>query len=244
MVYRQILLDSGSCYDPNKPTFNLQSPFKVDRFKVLSAQIPSSFYGTSNANNQIAFKIGTDTYYAQMKQGFWNVTTAPAEIKRALNTAHDNGFNVVYDANTKSLTITGTAAFTILGGDSGTSAWTQLGARKVGPSSTGTSVSLGVADFTGTSAILLVSSQLISRDNILLGGENISVLGYIPCNSQPGSVINWVNNGSYLYYGSDLSYIEIRLLDSSTYNALDLNNNSFQLTIACLTDEDDPVMYT
>jgi hypothetical protein len=243
MVYRQILLDSASSYDVSKPTFNLQSPFFVDRFKVLSAQIPNSFYSTGNTNNQIAFKEETTTYYAQLNPGFYNASSMPEEMARAMNaTPSTNGYSVTYNEDTKSLTITGTNAFTVLGNDQGTTAWNSIGARKVGVYPTGTSVTLGVADFTGISSLLLVSSQLISRDNMFLGNENISVLAYIPCSSHPGSVIQWTNPGSYLFYGSDLSYLELRLLDSATLREVDLNGNPFQVTLGVLTDNDDPVM--
>jgi hypothetical protein len=243
MVYKQILLDSSTAYDMDRPIFNLQSPFYVDRFKVLSAQIPSSFYSTGPNNNTVAFSANNQTYYAHLNPGFYNLSTMPTELARAMNAAYNNGFSVSYDMNTRALTITGTSSFKVLGGDQGTTAWDSIGAKKVGQSVAGTSVTLGVADFTGVSSLLLCSSQLISRDNLFLSAENLSVLAFIPVSSNPGSVIQWTNTGSWLYYGSDLSYLGLRLLDAATLKEISLNGNSFQVSIGLLTDEEDPVSY-
>src|SRR5690606_19404920 len=189
MVFRSYLFDSGTSHNPSKPTFTFQRPPYVDRFKVLNAQIPSSFYSTGSHNNQVAFKEGENTYYATIPPGFYNSQTFPSGVQTAMNAARNNGYVVTYSDTTKGLTVKGTNAFSILSGNGSSTAWKQMGISKGFNSSTGTTVNLNVADFTGCSSLLLVSSQLISRDNIYLGNENIAVLGMIPLTGPPASVI-------------------------------------------------------
>lgn len=240
MVLRNILFDSGSTFDPSRPSFNLKAQF-VDRFKILTVQIPNSFYPVSSHNNQIAFKEGADTKFVRIPAGFYNTVSAPEAIEVALNSVSDNNYVVTYSDTSRGLTISGDAPFQILDATKGTTAFNVIGTRKVGDSPVGTQVSLGVANFSGTTSVILTSSQLTSQDNMYAGNEHINVLAMIPLNAPNGAMVTWTNPSSFVNFGTNLPWVEYRLLDSATLLPIDLNGQSFQIQLAILTDSDDVV---
>lgn len=242
-MYNQYVFDSSNAYDPSRPTFTLRSAPYIDRFKVLSVTLPLSFYSTGTHNNQIAFVEGDDTQpkFATVPPGFYNAATYPGKLQAAMNAVSSNAYVVTYNEDGRSLVITGTDPFCVEGGQAGTTAWQQIGVPRVGRSSKGNTVKLNIANFAGPSSVLLVSSQLQSRDLVFAGNEQIGLVASIDLTSPAASVIRHENLGSYLNFGANLSYVEFRLLDGGSLREIDLQNQPFSVVVASLSDPDDPV---
>ncbi|KAJ3024103.1 hypothetical protein HDV00_001009 [Rhizophlyctis rosea] len=170
------------------------------------------------------------------------MSTFPQALSAALNAVSTvKDFGVTFDDTKRTMTITAGGQFTIRPFPE-TTAYRQLGMTKFTPRTTGTSVSFGVCDLTNTSPILLTSNSLVSRDLTYLGEENSSVLCMIHNDAPQGSVLRWVNNGSFVYCGAELPYLNLRLLNAATMLPLQINQ-PFSVTFAILTDEDDIKIY-
>ena len=210
----------------------------IDRFKILSVEVPISYYSTSAANNVIVLQEGATQKIATLPIGNHNAQSFPDALAASLN-AVSSGYAVTYNILTRNLTITSPTAFSIKAGNSGTTAYRSLGLSKITDSPTGTSLTTSVVDLTNNAPLLLVSSELASHDLSFAGFENVNILASISTNAQQGSLLTWVNPGGWLFSGQSLSSITFQLLDSSTLGQIDLNGQPMSVVIGTLSDEDD-----
>lgn len=240
MVFAQYLFDSNGTQDPNSPTFSVhRSPF-VTRFKVLSAHVPVSFYTTGRQNNVVAIRENGTVRYISLPYG--NYTSA--NFPQALQDALGGTYVVTYDEVQRNLKVTNPGVtFSILGLDGGTTAYSQLGSLRTGESATGNTFQGGVSNFTGTYSLLLVCSELMTRDVCYANNSAVNCIGLIEVDTQPGSILHWRNPGSYLEMGANLTTCKFRFLDSLTLNEVDLRGQGFSIQLGILTDLDDPVVF-
>ncbi|KAJ3049066.1 hypothetical protein HK097_009902 [Rhizophlyctis rosea] len=92
---------------------------------------------------------------------------------------------------------------------------------------------------TGTQALLLVSSELFTRDLCFANLESVNCLAMIELDTPVGSYMYWKNPGGYLDSGVPMSYCRFRFLDSNSLNEVDFRGAGFTIQLAILTDDDD-----
>ncbi len=238
MVYSQIVFNNTTA--ESSPVFTLsQSPY-VARAKVLSGHIPVSFYTTGSQSNSVAIREDGVVRIVQIKSGFYNASTFPAALQSALG----GGYVVVYDEVKRNLLITNpTINFSILPLTGGTTAFAQLGKGRDNESNPSHSwQGEAVSNFAGTNSLLLVSSELVSRE-FSVAGMNVAAIGLIELDAQPGAYAIWKNQGGWLDVGSNLSYVRWRFLDARTLQEVDFRGASWSLQLGVLSDDDDPVTY-
>src|SRR5688500_17300352 len=98
----------------------------VDRFKILSVELPLSFYATSAANNTILLQEGGTTKLATLPVGNHSIQSFPDAVAASLNSV-SSGYSCTYNMLTRNLTITSGTAFSIKSGANGTTAYRSLG---------------------------------------------------------------------------------------------------------------------
>jgi hypothetical protein len=232
MVYREFHLYSGNCVDQTTPRFAL-------RGGPYAANLPLSFNTTDASNNRIAFQQNGDTRMATIAAANYNGSSFPPALTAAMNQVSPvKDFSVSYDEVSRRLVITSGTEFTVLPFQQGTSMYRQLGMQKYSVGNTGTSVSFGVPDFTSAAPILLTSTTLTSKDLTFAGEENINTLAMIDLNAPQNSTVTWVNQGSWVYCGADISTVDFRLLNANTLIPIEMSQ-PFSVTLGILTDEDD-----
>lgn len=186
MVYQHYLFDSGTTGEPNPPTFLTPRAPHVAKFKVLSVMIPLTFYTTGPQNNQVAKRENGSVRYVRIPPGNYNAASFPL----ALQTALGGNYSAHYDDIQRNVRIENSnQSFSILGLQGGTTAFDQLGMTRTGESPVANSFEGGVSNFTGTVSLLLVSTQLMSRDIVLASNEAMNALALIELSGEPGSYI-------------------------------------------------------
>jgi hypothetical protein len=216
------------------------SPY-IDRFKILSIELPMSFYTTNSNNNIIVFQEGATVKSCTLPPGNYTIDTITNAIANAMNSV-SSGYSCNFNLLTRNLTITNATAFSIRSFTNGSTAWRTIGAHRLSDSASSTTWTGNVVDLTSNAPFLLVSSELSSHDLTFIGFEHINVLAMVSTNAPNGSVMSWTNPGGYVYCGQNLSYVSFMLLDSSTLLPVDLNNQPMAITIGTLSDPDDIAM--
>lgn len=240
MVYQQYVFNSDATSDPNAPMFNMGRSPHVAKFKILSVNVPLSFYTTGRHNNTVAIRENGTVRYVTLTEGSYNAATFPSLLQNALG----SGYFVTYNESQRSLKIdNANVSFSILGMDGGTTAYSQLGARRQGESTPGNSWRGGVANLTGTSGLLLVSSELFTKDVCFANVESVNCLAMIELNTPQNSYMLWENKGGYVDSDVTLSYCRFRFLDSKTLNEVDFRGAGYTIQLGVLTDSDDPVTF-
>lgn len=244
MTYKEYHVFSNNSVDQKDVSFPIRgSPYVAD-FKIHSVTIPLAFNTTDTSNNTLVFERNGSVKSTSVPNGNYNAATFPAALQTALNNVSTvKDFTVTFDEVTRKLTIAAGSAFTIHPFSQGTTMYRQLGLGKYASPVTGSSVTLGISDFTNTSPLLLTSTRLNSKDMAFAGEENINVLCMIDTSSPQGTVAKWLNyNGSYCSVGSEVPSIDFRLLNGATLLPVELNQ-PYSVTFSILTDQDDSVVY-
>lgn len=240
MVYQQLIFDSSASADTNSPTFNVfRSPY-IAKFKLLTCQVPTTFQSTGRQNNIVAIRENGTVRYVTLPYGDYTAITFPPMLQEALGGA----YSVTYDEIQRNVKIENpNVTFSILGLDGGTSAYAQLGWRRQGESPAGNTFQGGVSNFAGTSSLLLVCPELLTRDVMYAANPSLNVLGVVELHSPQGSYVYWENPGSWLTMGANVSYCNFRFLDSMTLNQIDFRGAPFIIQLAVLTGDDDETIY-
>jgi hypothetical protein len=240
MVYNQIIFDSSASADMNSPTFNIfRSPY-IAKFKLLTCQVPTTFQSTGRQNNVVAIRENGTVRYLTLPYGDYTAITFPPMLQEALGA----GYTVTYDEIQRNVKITNPdVSFSILGLDGGTSAYAQLGWRRQGESPAGNTFQGGVSNFTGTSCLLLVCPELLTKDVLYAANPSLNVLGLVELQNPQGSYVYWENPGNWLSMGANISYAKFRFLDSMTLNEVDFRGAPFIIQLAVLTGDDDETLY-
>jgi len=79
------------------------------KMRILEAIIPFSFYNINSTNNTFIFNDGVADRTVTLTPGQYDYITFPTEIQTKMNTFGILTFTVVYNPNTKNLTITETS---------------------------------------------------------------------------------------------------------------------------------------
>lgn len=239
MGYKQLHFFSGNSVDPLNVSFSIRGTPYVDRFKVLSVNIPLAYNTTDSSNNVIVFERSGSTKRASVPPGSYNAATFPAALQAALNDVSTvKDFTVTFNEVTRALVIAASTPFTIQPFQGGTTAYRQIGMNKFSPAGTGTSVTFGMCDFTNTSPLLLTSSTLVSKDMSYVNEENINVLAMVDTNAPQASVARWENTGGWVHAGQELSRVDFKFLNAATLLPIELSQ-PYSVTIGILTDQDD-----
>jgi hypothetical protein len=242
MPYKEIHVYTSNSYDQANIIIGLNSPPYVDRFKLLRASIPLAFQSTDASNNRIAFVRGGTTKVASIPSGNYNAASFAPALQAAMNSVSSTqDFAVSYDSTANRLTINSPSApVTILPFGQGTSMYTQLGMSKYDSLLTGTTVTFkGTPDFTSMAPLLLTSSTLVSRDVTFAGEEAINCLAMIDITSPQNSVQSYVNvNGGWLDAGTEVSSIELRLLNANTLQPVQMSQ-PYCVSVGILTSPAD-----
>ena len=234
MVYQQIVFSNTST--DSSPMFTLgKSPY-IAKAKILSAHIPLSFDTTGVQSNSVAIRENGVVRIVRIKPGFYNAQSFPAALQTALGT----GYTVTYDEVKRNLKIDNpNVLFSILPLSGGTTAFAQLGKGRDNESLPSNSwQGEAVSNFVGTNSLLLVSSEIVSRD-FEIAGANVSALALIELDGPPGSYITWHNYGSWVDVGGHASFVRWRFLDSRTLQEVDFRGASWCVQLGIVTDEDD-----
>lgn len=239
-MYQEIIFDSSVSPDTNSPTFNVFRSLYIAKFKLLTCQVPTTFQSTGRQNNVVAIREDGTVRYLTLPSGDYNATTFPPMLQTALG----NGYTVTYDEIQRNVKIENpNITFSILGLDGGTSAYAQIGWRRVGESPAGKSFQGGISNFAGTSSLLLVCPELLTRDVMYAANPSLKVLGVVELTSPQGSYAYWENPGNWLTMGANISYCMFRFLDAMTLNEVDFRGAPFIIQIAILTGDDDETLY-
>ena len=198
--------------------------------KLISAQIPFSFYTCTEKNNKI--KLSTAEAPYSIPKGNYNVSS----LKTALNTLLV-GFTVTYNETQAKFTITNNAgnAFTI---DPKTpnSARVVLGFSAGFSGASSPSVtSDNVVDVTGGLRCLYVRSSLMSN-TVLTGSSAVSsdILAVVPITTNAGGVIMYTSpNPSSLLYTANktLTHVDIKVTEEHSGDTVDMNGNHWTCEI-------------
>jgi hypothetical protein len=240
MGYQQFIFDSSASADANSPTFNMFRAPYISKFKLLTAQVPTTFHSTGRQNNIVAIRENGTVRYVTLPYGDYSAASFPGMLAARLG----SGYTVSYDESQRNIKIeNGAVDFSILGLDGGTTAYSQLGWRRQGESPTARAFQGGVSDFSGTSSLLLVCSELITQDVMYAANPSLNVIALVELHSPQGSYVYWENPGNWLTMNSHISYCKFRFLDSKTLNEIDFRGAPFTIQLAVLTGEDDEYIY-
>ena len=244
MVYKQYSVFSNNSIDQRDVSLAVRGSPYVAAMKIHEVMVPLAFNTTDSSNNTLVFERAGSVKSTSIPAGNYSAATFPTALQKALNDASTvKDFVVSWDELTRRLTVSAGSPFTIHPFGRGTTMYRQLGMSKYSQPNTGTSVTLGVSDFTNTSPLLLVSTRLNSKDMAYLGDENCNVLCMVNTSVPQGSVAQYINcNGSYCSVGSELPSLDLRLLNASTLLPVQLSQ-PFSVTFSILTDEDDQIVY-
>ena len=117
----------------------------------------------------------------------------------------------------------------------------MLGLSKYDVPSSRMSATFGIADLTNSAPLLLASSNLTSKDLSYVRDERINILAMLDTSTPQNGVAHWINNGSYVFCGTEVSTVDFRVLNANTLLPVELSQ-PFSVAIGCLTDPDDPVV--
>lgn len=243
-MLKEIIFNSARATgDPNAPVFTLRQPVYAYALKVQSVCLPFSYYSFGSNNNVLAFtESGTPgtTRYATIPRGNYDASTILNALGTAMSNAGTQTYTVTYNDSQETLSVSAPSAFTVLGGNAGSTAANALGSWWTSNSGSGTSLTFPhTVNFNGSSSLLLCSNHLASENVIYSSQENTNVLCNIPTSAPSGSVIFYENLGGYLLCENTIQTVDFLLLDSATGLQVDLNGSPFVVVLSILTSPDD-----
>lgn len=242
-MYKEYHFSTSTTNNTDEPVFSLGADScYVDRYKIISAYIPMSFDPINSANNMISWREGDQIYNATVAAGRYDIEDFPGALQTAMDdSSSPSTFRVTFDLLTRKISIQGSTPFQILSGMNGTSLWRVLGISRTISQPVGTNITLGVTDLTSNAPLILSSSTLSSRHSVMVGQNAINCLAVIPADGNPGQFVHYVNPSSgWLECQQDLTFIDFRLIDSTSGRAVSLNGNGYFVSLGVLTDSDDP----
>ena len=207
--------------------------------KLISAQIPFSFYTCTQSNNKI--KLSTNNTAYELPTGNYTVTSLTAALNTLLS-----GFTVTYDTTKMKLTITNNSdtPFSI---DTTveSSARVLLGFSDTFPATLATShTSDNVIDVTGGMRCIYMRSNIASS-NVITSKDKApgDVLAVIPISTNAGGVILYeCPNPTHLMFTSmkSLTHIELSLTNEVGDRLIDTNGQHWVCELEILFIEDHP----
>lgn len=239
MVYREFFFSSSNAENQNfnNPIFAVPSNVYIDRFRIDTVTLPLSYYPVGPNNNKISYLENGVAKTTNLPEGVYDITTIGPAIKTALGAL----YTVTLDTITRKIRITtASTPFSILPGNSGTSAYRILGSSKTATMATGINQLLpNVVDMTNNAPLLLTSTSLSSPHITFAGNHNSNILTVIPVDRPVMSYSTFVNASGYLECQQNLSLIDFSLLDSATMLPIDLRGQPYYIKMTVLTDQDD-----
>lgn len=265
LEYGEWIADSSQSnnLDADSPVFYLNSPFpKTIAFKVLSANIPFSYYVINSQNNTFTLSVGASSATVTLTPGNYNITTFMPMLQAALNAASTSldsaAYTVTFNPTTSKLTITSSISnnFSFKFDVSGQDPYGLKNPRHILGFPTGTSTASGttlvapyVVNLTGSNYLYLCSSYLgtYNGDSLTIGteGSSASVIAKIQVNTNPGGIITYEDQDTLHYFSLNsavlIERIDLFLAFGAPNNMLvpiSLNGQAFDVKIGFIMESD------
>ena len=166
----------------------------------------------------------------------YTASSFTTELQTELNSEGAYGDYVCsYDTQTYKITISSASGdFTISSGSS-LNKVLRL-SQTVDTSSSSGSLISNVVNINSPDNILLVSPSLRSNSIHYVPDESINVLSVLNIDRNPGSLFVYENNGTdnFLTANTNLSYIQLSLINGEDNSLIDLNGAGFIVEIECV----------
>jgi hypothetical protein len=215
---------------------------RVEWFKIKEVIIPNIAVSTVNeTNNHLVFyEDDASKKVAMLTPGYYNSATFPSLLQESMEAAGEQTYDVSFDSTTKKVTIQSNAPFKIGNMESGTTAWRILGSeRDSSPNKASIYTMPAQVDLSNTGVFLLCSTSLNSNyiRYVAGTGSQMNVLCMVP-NTQSGNIIHHEPDSDWAYCGSDISQLDLLLIDAQTHKLLHLRSPMF-IRLAVADDIDD-----
>jgi hypothetical protein len=244
--YKEILIDSATCTNLNKPEIVLDNPIvKVVGFKLIEAEIPCTYYVIHSPINTFLLTNGVVTNAViTITPGNYSTTSFMVELDKQLNAASATQYATTYSSTTGKFTITSTVAeafqlilanqkiATVLGFLIGTAT----------ASAGGILISTNYVNVTGPDFLLICGSlgstlsEKIKTENPLIKG-NIMAKVQITCN--PGNILFYkdTTNEKYFEFGEiTIDRLSLFLSFGDIIDPIDLNGAAFSVKIGLICE--------
>lgn len=227
----------------NRLIVRFADPLKnVKKVKVLSVEVPFSYYVVNSANNTFNFSELSTEKTAMIPEGNYTTAQFTSALKLAMDTAGTNVYTVVLNENTSKLLISANAGFT-LNVNNGTSTKNIRTYRLLGFDATLHNEIVSVAgeaitsdyviNLSGDDALYLRSQRFARYGSSYLGEYSRNIIFKIPVNTNPFSVIYYQNTerDNYILNQGDINTIDFEIVN---FNEEIINFNGEQFTINLL----------
>jgi hypothetical protein len=209
----------------NLPVIEIPSQYHI-HISVQNAVIPFTFYNVNANNNVLCYYMNSTQYDVNITLGNYNVNT----LKKFLN---DNmpGFTITYNSITNKYTFTNNTAteFTIL---ACSTCYYLIGFSQENVASVnGVLTSTRVINMAPVRLINVLSNLPTNNIN-KISSNNKSVICCIPVETQPFSIIHYVNTTGFKInsFTNTISTLQIKLTDQLG-TLLDLNGSNWSMTL-------------
>jgi hypothetical protein len=235
LITKQIYFDSQNSQNGSldAPNFSLTDTYKIKGFRVNNICIPTSFSLVNSYNNTFKLITTAGANSVVLPQGNYTATT----YNTALTTALPGGFTPTFNSITGKFTITGSQTFSL--NFVGTNSHKFLGYPKNTITSSATSqTSSGVVNFSGTDYLLLVSTNLGSKDTGLAGFAGINCLTKVNNSVSAGNIISqYLFDSTFYRADQNLQSFDLVLYDDN-FVPISLNGLSWSLTMDFQVEEE------
>ena len=236
----EILLDSRLSTNGSwsNPEWYFREPIDIKRFKIKNFNMMNTILPIDIHNNKIVITRDEETKTIIIPPGKYSASDISGELDTQFRTAFGpeigpTNMSSSYDTKTFKFNIKdniGTKPFIIHGPDSTSQSW--LGNSTENSTSSSTFTSPNLADLSGMSSFVLVSSSLRSESVYLIGKEEINTLGRVNISESVGSVINEDDLTGWIDAPQRLYNLNLILLNELDYRQVSLGNGgSFRVRI-------------
>jgi hypothetical protein len=254
--YNEIHLDSAARdHGTNdQPIFNLTPAFSnVLGIKLLSAQIPFTFYVFNHTNNTFQILPNGDPGQAQdvtLPVGNYTVHSIAGPLTAALTSATGDTYTFVYSGTTGKFTLRSTSGqvfalrFGTPGDDGSTSPrlWLGFNAGEIRSDDSGVLVAPNTANVTGPNYLLVGTSfgGRIAKNIRVNGGSTAEAPAFakIPVTVNPYGLITFTDpNGGYAFDMSmgQVQQLSVELMFGHTLQKVEMNGAPWSLVLMVLT---------
>lgn len=229
---KKLILDSRLAVNGNtsQPLWRFSNGISVHAIRLNTAIIPLSYLNVHSDNNVIRYGDGNGERLSTLRPGQYSAVELADELARSLTESGTQTYSASFNHTTGKLTVTAPGTFRFI--KTGTTANKVVGYSAADTTPVTTYTFPNPVDLTGTQLILINTSELSAKGNIIYAGkESLNLLDAIPVTNDLGTVQHHHSNLSDYIDVSDqvISELSIRLLDSNTLQPLDLRGESFQL---------------
>jgi hypothetical protein len=203
--------------------------FGIKSIKLISAQLPTTFYNIrTGVNDRVCFNRSSTNYSAQIAAGNYTIAGLLSSIQTAMNALDANSYVCSYSSTTLKVTISGTSSFS-LNWSSNPSAsagmYYELGWTAADTSSATSQTAPNVFDLSNPKYLYLWIPELPARDRIISTNATDKASFIIPIS---------VNGGTIDAYTEASNFVQIKdqngfILQSFTVQLYERNNRQITL---------------